>query len=546
MGSVRVTHLLSGRARAPLFAVSLAAAALMYSTVAWFPYLRGDDTFLIRTNWFTLTYDAVHNTGPRFWHIIIAKLLDQGRVLFWLCVNGSAYLYDVYGLKSLTYVRGAGVGVLGIVGYAFARHLLAWNFAPVTAVCLMVLTLALPGLQIITGNRVWLVPGLALAMTAAHLMMRTTAAMSRGRRVGAYAAITALLVASLSGDQSLAFVFVAVTAAALASSEWEQRPAMITRYVVGSVALMGVATLVYVGLWVLGVKYVIAGVYSVDGDGYSPQMLFHELPSNLGLFWERRVPQVLNLWHAPYISRELAAWVAGAVLLVWAADAVVHRHRWRVSVLKVSLYATLFAMAESCMIVADKYNYFASKYTTSVAQSIVMIFVLVDTARRARGLMSRFVRADHGVYRAALLALTIACAVKAQTQTWALIVMPSSLETRFVGAHIAAFMKTHHRIDEIELIGRSAPLMSESMLSAAVHPEQFGEFTSGTMHSFGSMTFLARNVMLDMTGVEPTRVLARIGAEKNDFIYPGRTVKPDSGDYHVVIDTNQLEIFWRP
>ncbi|MDP1571583.1 MAG: hypothetical protein Q8L86_16435 [Vicinamibacterales bacterium] len=525
-------------------ALSLAPAALMYSSVAQFPYLRADDTFIIRTNWFSQTYDALQEVNLWFVHIIVAKLLDMGRPLFWLSVNATAYLFEEYGLQSFAYIRGIGVGLLGVVGYLLLRHLQAWGYRTVTATCLMALILALPGFQIIIGNGVWLMPGVLLAMAAAGLMMRVDA--RERRRSAGYAGVMLLLIASLAVYQAVAFLFVAVTAAALASPAWEERRDDVVRYVLRALVLMTVATLVYYALWRLGVRYIVPGVYSIEGSGYAPGMVLNDLVANVQLFVERRIPQVLNLWYAPHISRPLAQWVGAGLVLAWAALLATGGERRRDMALKLLLYATLFAASESCMVVADYYRFFASKFTTSVAQSVVFVFFLVDTARQLRQLIGARVRVPPVGYQAALLALTLVCCVKAQTQTWSLIVMPSSLETRFVGTHVLEYMQRRGRIDEVEIIGETRPILVEGSVVDAVHPESVGEFMFRNFGSIDYTTMLVRNVMLDITGAEPTRVIARIGKGDSDFIYPGRSLAPDSSKYRLVIDIKQMSVHWRP
>jgi hypothetical protein len=292
-------------------------------------------------------------------------------------------------------------------------------------------------------------------------------------------------------------------------------------------------------------------VYPTPASGYSPGQVFHALPRNIGLFFDRRLPEILNLWRGPFISLTFAWGVGALVCGVWAADLAFGSRDWKNSLLKLGLWMTAFLMTESVMLVTDHYVGFASKYTTSIAQSMVFVFLLADTARIARSLLSRSPLAPFGfsatspVYGASLLAFTIICAVNAHQQVATLIVLPATLETRFVGTRIADFVRVHHRVDEIEMIARPKPVLSESLLGGPL-PWQWGEYIFQNLSSAGYMHYIARDVARDILHAEPSRVLTTVGDAKTDFTFPGRTLAADSAAYRVVIDTRELELFWRP
>lgn len=529
-----------------VMAMSVTTAIAIYLPIALFPYMRADDTFLIRSNHFQQVYDALHVVNLRFAHIVFAKLLDQGRPLFWLTVNATAYLYDQYGLESLMIVRVAGIVVLALFGYSLSRYLLDWKFSLLASICLTALTMALPGIQIVMGNGVWLILPLWWAMLAGGLLRTAMEETSLGRKRIEFVCVVALVLAGLCFYQTLAFFFAALAAVPLASGEWTDRRAYVVRFIVTTVVIMVGCTVVYYGGWVFLDKVVITGIYGNQGSGYAPGAVFGDFGKNLSLFMDRRIPQVLNLWMAPYISRPLAAIVAGGVAAIWTMVFVTDRGRLRGNALKLLLYAGLFLTTESILLMTDRYADFASRYTTSICQSFIVLVFFADTANRARELASRLIRRDHFVYSIGAFALTLACCIKAEAQMLSLIVLPSSLETRFVATKISDYLKSHDRLDEVWVLGRTTPLFAEGMLGEVAHPEKFGEYTFGNLNSHGYMQYLARNLVREISGQEPTRVLTKVSGTESDFIYPGRILSADSADHRLVIDTSELAVYWRP
>lgn len=526
--------------------MSIATAIVIYLPIALYPYLRADDTFLVRSNHFLQVYEALHEVNGRFVHIVFAKLLDQGQPLFWLSINGTAYLWGRFGLGSLMIVRGVGIVVLALFSYQLSRCFLRWKFSPVASACLSALTIALPGFQILMGNGVWLILPLWWAALAGTAMRRAFDEGDRRKRLIALARIYALILAGFFFYQSMPFFFAALAAIPMASTEWRDRPAYVKRYVMTTLAIMVSSTVIYYGLWRLLDWLVVTGIYTHEGSGYAPTAIFHELGDSLWYYADLRIPQVLNLWVAPYLSRTLAKAVAGFIVAVWLAELAVNRPRRRETVVKLALYAALFVSAESILLVTDHYNQFSARYINSICPSFIFVLFMTDTLNCVREFLRRLVRRDHQAYTWAALAVTLVCCVKAEKQTLSLIVLPSSLETRFVATRVLDYLKTHGRVVEIELIGSDTPLLSETRFEDKNHPEKFSEYTYRMFDSLGYLQFLGRNMVLELSGNEPDRVITRVGDTEADFIYPGRVLAPDSAEHRLVVDTRTLTLDWHP
>ncbi|MBZ0139186.1 MAG: hypothetical protein K8H87_05340, partial [Pseudorhodoplanes sp.] len=446
----------------------LAVTLAVYSATFLFTYARADDTFLIRTYRHFLYFDLI-----------------QGRPLMWYAVDITGWLYQKIGISALNVMRIFGCLVLPLWGLGVFSFVRLFERRPV-AVAAAAICLTLPGVSIVVGNGVWILPALICATWGALLLVRGVnlpAAPGIDRRQTAAGLL--LIFLSLAYYQAFSLVALSMLAVLVLYATRLDRQFLLR--IALTATLLFAAMLVYYVLW-----FALAFAYHAGAsDGYLPWSVLASVTQNIGAFFNERLARLSLLWFVFLDDGRIALVLAAIAILV--VDGL--NGRMMVGFARILVLFALLGASDAFLFVTNGRVYL--RYTTAIAPSLIILALYWHAIRSVGALASRAVssaRPSHPTghtWRNSLSALcVVACCIALGAYTTVrYIVLPSWLEWRYTLNAVSKNSRIHGPPREIHI--RIRPL-HEAFLES---PPWEYHFFNSSFHGYA--WYLTRLALLE-------------------------------------------------